>query len=134
MNHRYIIVFDGLCKFCNGAVNFIIERDPNNHFFFSPMQSNFAQQLIIKYQDASIVELETFLLIKNGKCYERTDAVFEIAKDLSGFWYLSCVIKIVPRRVRDYFYKILAAKRYELFGKFDVCLVPDEKIRRRFID
>ena len=134
MNHRYIIVFDGLCKFCNGAVNFVIKRDPDNLFFFSPMQSNFAQQLIMQYQGASIVDIETFLLIKNGKCYERTDAIVEIAKDLSGFWYLSFIIKIVPRGVRDYFYKILAAKRYELFGKFDVCLVPDEKNRKRFID
>lgn len=134
MNHRYIIIFDGLCKFCNGAVNFIIKRDSCGYFFFSPMQSEFAQHLVTKYQGVSVAELGTLLLIKNGKCYERTDAVLEIARDLSGFWYLSCVLKIVPHRVRDYFYKLLASNRYYLFGKFDSCLVPDEDICNRFIE
>ena len=75
------------------------------------MQSVAGQQLIDDF-GATMVGVDTFLLIKNGKCYERTDAALEIAKDLTGFWYLVDVFRILPKPVRDYCYSLLARNRY----------------------
>ena len=132
MDDRHIIIFDGVCNFCNAAVIFIIRRDPKGIFSFTPMQSDVAQK-IIENNNIQNPGFETFLLIKNGRCYERTDAALEIAKALTGFWYLFLVFKILPRKFRDYFYNLLARNRYALFGRSDVCMVPAPNIVKRFI-
>jgi predicted DCC family thiol-disulfide oxidoreductase YuxK len=49
MENRHIVIFDGVCNFCNGAVNFIIKRDPQAQFVFSPMQTKLSQALMKKH-------------------------------------------------------------------------------------
>lgn len=132
MDNRTIVIFDGVCVFCNSAVSFIINRDPGIIFTFSPMQSEVAQSLIEKHH-VSEESLNSLMLIKNGRCYLRTDAIMEIAKDLSGFWYLLSIFKIIPRSIRDLLYTLFAKNRYNLFGKRNSCMVPAENVRKRFI-
>lgn len=127
------IIFDGICNFCNSSVNFIIARDPEGKFSFAPMQGESAKALIKQYGIDS-PDLDTFLLIKNGKLYQRTDAALEITKDLKGHWRCLRVFLVVPAPVRDIFYRLLAKNRYRLFGKREVCMVPTSEIRQRFLD
>jgi predicted DCC family thiol-disulfide oxidoreductase YuxK len=133
MSTQHIIIFDGICNFCNGSVNFIIKRDHENVFLFTPMQSKSAQDLIAKYQVKN-VGFDTFLLIKNDECFYRTDAALEITKDLSGFWFLFRALKILPSSFRDYFYRLLARNRYSVFGKSDVCMIPTPEVKSKFLE
>ncbi len=133
MDIRHIVIFDGVCNFCNGAVNFIIKRDPAGRFVFTPMQSAIGRELIEKHA-ATMVGVDTFLLIKDGKCLERTDAALEITKDLTGLWHWFRVVKALPRPVRDYFYRLFARNRYRLFGRREHCMVPTAEVRERFLD
>lgn len=132
MSHRHIIIFDGVCNFCNGAVNFIIQRDHSDRFVFAPMQSPTAKKLIAEHH-VKKVGFDTFLLIKNNQCYFRTDAAFQITKDLSGLWYLFQVLKVVPRPFRDYFYRLFARNRYQIFGKNEQCIVPTPELKNKFL-
>ena len=132
MENRYIVVFDGVCNLCNKAVNFVIERDPDCLFCFAPMQSNYAQALMLKHEIFS-TDIDTFLLVKDEQCFVFSSAALEIAKHLNGYWYLFKVFKIIPARLRDYVYKALARQRYKLFGKANVCRVPSEQDKHRFI-
>lgn len=131
-DQRHLIIFDGVCNFCNSSVNFIIERDKNNTFAFTPIQSELAQTLMTKY-GVTHLGMDTFLLIKNDQCYLRTDAALEITKDLSGYWYLFGAAKIIPRPLRDFFYRVFARQRYRLFGKREVCMMPTAEVRGRFL-
>ena len=133
IDDRYIVIFDGLCNFCNGAVNFIIRRDPDGLFVFSPMQSSLADQLMQKHNINS-KGVDTFLLIKNGQAFTYTAAALEVAKDLKGHWYIFGVFRLVPRVIRDFFYKLFARNRYRLFGKQNTCMVPDKALRTRFLE
>jgi predicted DCC family thiol-disulfide oxidoreductase YuxK len=132
MSNKYIIIFDGVCNFCNRAINFIIKHDPNEKFAFIPMQTELASSLAKKC-NINNVGLNTILLVKNGRCYMWSDAVLEISKDLSGCWYLFNIMKIIPRPIRDFFYKLFARNRYKLFGKRNVCMVPTDEVKRRFV-
>ena len=127
-----IIIFDGVCNLCNSAVNFIIKRDSKAVFKFVPLQSKVAQELMLRHQ---VQELgtDTFILIKNGQCFVRTNAALEVAKDLDGFCFLFRVFKLVPTVIRDYFYNLLAKKRYSLFGNQEQCMVPSNEVRKRFL-
>lgn len=130
---RSIVIFDGVCNFCNGTVNFIIRRDPNGLFSFTPMQSESGRRLIEEHH-APMVGGDTFLLIKNGQCFDRTDAALEICRDLTGLWFLFRVFKIFPRSFRDYFYRLFARNRYTLFGRRQECMIPSPEVRDRFIE
>ncbi|WP_022953894.1 thiol-disulfide oxidoreductase DCC family protein [Leucothrix mucor] len=128
-----IVVFDGICNFCNSSVNFIIARDPEGKFSFAPMQGE-AAKMLMKQHGIDNPDLDTFLLIKNGKLYQRTDAGLEIAKDLTGYWKYCRVFLILPAPLRDIFYRLLAKNRYRIFGKREVCMVPTPDVRERFLN
>ncbi|MFH2132978.1 MAG: DCC1-like thiol-disulfide oxidoreductase family protein [bacterium] len=131
--NRKIVIFDGICNLCNAGVNFVIKRDPTGVFSFTPMQSDISQKLIKQYHAAAF-DFDTFLLIKNGVCYERSDAIMEIMKDLTGYWSILRFFSFVPKPIRDYFYNLVARNRYQLFGKRNHCMVPTQDIRKRFIE
>ena len=133
MDNRYIIVFDGVCNFCNGIVHFIIKRDPKRLFVFTPLQGDTAKYLMLKYQ-VSASGSNTILLIKDGICYIRSNAVLEIAKDSTGFWHFFRILLILPVPIRDYCYKLFAQNRYKLFGKRESCMPPTVEIRDRYIE
>ncbi len=132
MNKPDIVIFDGICNFCNGAVNFIIKRDPTAKFAFTPMQSPLAKELMAQYKIDN-VGIDTFLLIKDGQCLVFSSAALEISKGLSGYWYLFNIFKLVPSPVRDVIYKLFARNRYRLFGKAATCMVPSPDVKSRFV-
>lgn len=134
MNRKndYIIIFDGVCNFCNASVNFIIKRDTKVVFQFTPMQSDVAQKIIEGHRKSE-GDLDTLILIKDGVYFVRSEAALEIAKDLDGFWFLFRIFRILPTSFRDYFYKIFAKHRYKLFGKREVCMIPTLEQKNRFI-
>ena len=129
---KNIIIFDGVCNFCNKSVNFIIKRDSNAKFLFSPSQNTQAKKLLKKYQ-LSDEMLDSLILIKNDKCYLQSDAIFEIIKDLSGLWYLFGVFKIIPKKLNDKLYNFISQNRYKFFGKNNSCMIPKDEIKNRFI-
>ena len=133
MQGAYIVVFDGICNFCNGAVNFIIKRYPARKFKFAPMQSETARTLIEQYY-SPVEELDTFLLIKDDACLVRTEAALAIAAELIWPWRLCAVFGVVPRTFRDCLYKLFASNRYTLFGRKESCMVPAPSVRDRFLD
>ena len=136
MDDRYIVIFDGVCNFCNGAVNFIIARDPEGKFAFAPIQTQLAQELVSQcgIEQGGDAGVDTLVLLKKGQCYVRTDAVLEIARDLKGPWWLFNAFRVLPRGLRDYFYRVFARYRYRLFGKRKKCMIPSRKVRDRFLD
>lgn len=127
-----IILFDGLCNFCDSSVQFIIKRDPKGHFKFASLQSGtgkqFMKQLGLKDDLTSIV------LIEDGKFYVRSTAVLRICRKLSGLWKLLIIFTFIPTPIRDYFYRIIALNRYKWFGQKETCSIPSPEIRARFLD
>lgn len=131
-SNQHNIVFDGVCNFCNAAVNFIIKRDPHARYIFTPMQSSFAQSLIAEHC-AETVGIDTFLLVKNGKAYLWTNAALEIAKDLSGLWKWFNLLRIIPTKVRNACYRPFARNRLRIFGGRKVCRRPSEYDYQHFV-
>jgi predicted DCC family thiol-disulfide oxidoreductase YuxK len=132
MDERQLVIFDGVCNLCNAAVRFIIERDPDGLFVFTPMQSELARELYRQYElgDAGA---ETLVLIKQEQCFTLSSAALEIAGDLAGPVRWLRAFRVVPAVLRDPVYKLIARHRYALFGRRDRCMVPCESLRSRFV-
>ncbi len=127
-----IVLFDGVCNFCNGSVNFIIERERAGYFSFAPLQSEIGKELSAKY-GLDKTETDSVVVIEDGHAYIHSEAAMRIARRLDGIWSLAYALRIIPRPVRDWAYKLFAKYRYKLFGRRDHCMVPTPKVRARFL-
>ncbi len=129
---KAIILFDGVCHFCQGSVRFILDRDAAQRFDFASIQSNIGQALL--YRRGLDADLSTIVLLEGGRTYLRSDAVLRIARHLTLPWRLAYVFWWVPRPLRDAVYSYIAQRRYRWFGQSDVCAVPSASVRARFLD
>jgi len=127
-----IILFDGVCNFCNSAVNFVIRRDSEGYFKFAALQSAAGEDLLDKY-GIHKVETDSVVLIEDENAYLHSSAALRIARKLSGLWPLLYGLIIVPKSIRDWGYKLFANYRYRLFGRQDQCMIPTPEIRARFL-
>lgn len=129
----HIVLFDGVCNFCNAVVNFLIQQDKNKELRFAAMQSEAGQKLVMKYQFLQDY-LKSFVLIENGKAYTKSTAALRLYNHLPWYWKWTQALWIVPKPVRDAVYSFIARNRYKWFGKKDHCMIPTQQIRSRFLD
>jgi predicted DCC family thiol-disulfide oxidoreductase YuxK len=127
-----IILFDGVCNFCNASINFVIDHDPQKHFKFAPLQSDIGQEILTKF-NKNTKDFDSVILLKDNQLYEKSEAALEITKHLSGFWKYLSVFKVFPTFFLNFFYDIIAKNRYRIFGKADSCRMPTLELKERFL-
>ena len=127
-----VIVFDGVCNLCNASVDFVINRDAKGAFQFAPNQSEAGQE-IVGQAGLDVFEADTLVLWENGATYVRSTAVLRIARRLGFPWKLAYGFILIPRPIRDFFYRLLAKNRYRIFGTRDSCRLPTPEERSRFL-
>lgn len=131
-NDAPIIVFDGVCNFCNGSVQFVIRHEREPVFRFAPVQSAVGRELLIAHgMDPD--DVTTFMLVEDGKAYVKSTAALKIAERFSWPAKMLVALKIVPTPIRDWVYGIVAKNRYRWFGRRDACMVPTKALRARFL-
>ena len=135
MNKQFthsIILFDGVCNLCNGAVNFVIKRDPRNVFKFTPLQEK-QGVLLLKKHAVDSRKLDSIVLIENGNVYIKSSAALRIARKMSNLWPLFFVLLIIPSFIRDGVYDFIAKNRYKWFGKKEQCMIPTPGMKEKFL-
>ena len=132
MNSNRVILFDGVCNFCNSTVNFVIERDKKSIIKFAALQSDAGQQLLKQF-NLPTSQFNSFIYIENGKVFTQSTAALRVCKNLSALWPLMYGFIIVPTFIRDGIYKWIAKNRYKWFGKKDHCMIPSSEVRSRFL-
>lgn len=126
-----VIVFDGICNWCNAWVDFTMARD-GGRFHFATLQSDKGQQLLTLL-GLPAQDFETFLLLERGRVFTKSTAALRIVRQFSGGWPLLSVLALVPRLLRDILYDYVARHRYRLMGKSHICRVPTATERDRFV-
>lgn len=126
-----IVLFDGHCNLCTGAVKFILPRDPKGYFRFASLQDTKVNQL---FAERNLVrpESDSIMLLEGERVYERSTAALRIARKLHRAWPLLYVLIIIPRFIRDPIYNWIARNRYSWWGKRENCLVMVEGWEERF--
>lgn len=128
-----IILFDGLCGFCNAWVRFAIRRDPAGRFSYAMLQSRVARELLARHAPGAALP-DSVVLIDDDGLHTRSEAAIRIACGLEFPWSWCVVMRVLPRSWRDGLYDIVARNRYRWFGKGETCMVPTGDVRSRFLD
>lgn len=127
-----IILFDGVCNFCNGAVNFTLKRDKQKKILFAALQSDAGRKLVQQY-GLPADDMRSFLFIENAKVYNRSTAALKVCRYLKGMWPLCYGLIIVPSFIRNGIYDWIAKNRYKWFGEKQECMIPTPEVRARFL-
>jgi len=128
-----ILFYDGVCGFCNKTVQHILHHDKKKEMRFAALQSELAKKTLGKLA----TDLQTVVLYEKEEdrvtLYTRSDAALRIAQYLGSVYQLTVVFKIIPKRIRDLLYSLIAKYRYRVFGKYETCPIPSKEVRERFI-
>ena len=131
-----VLLYDGLCGFCDRTVQFVLARDPGGPMHFAPLQGEYARQVMAEHP--ALRDVDSLILVEAVAephlALVRSDAVLAIAGYLGWPWRAAVVSRIVPRALRDWAYDLFARHRYRLFGRYDACPLPSPGVRARFID
>lgn len=129
---KKLILFDGVCNFCNFWVNFIISRDKKDIFRFASLQSEFGKT-ILNHLNLSTYNFDTLVLIEGENFYYKSTAALKVTKDIKGWLKLLYPLILLPKFLRDQLYDLIAKNRYKIFGKSDTCRLPTESEKSKFI-
>ncbi|MCH5689228.1 thiol-disulfide oxidoreductase DCC family protein [Niabella sp. W65] len=119
----HIILFDGVCNLCNGAVQYVIKRDRKGIFKFASLQSETGRAMLVQ-SGLPENQLKSFVYIHGNRFYTQSTAALKVAKQLKGPVQLLYGFIIIPKWIRDLVYDLVAKNRYRLLGRKDACMVP----------
>jgi len=138
VNHL-IVFYDGVCGLCNRLVQFLLKRDRNDRLRFASLQSEFAIKVLSRH-GIDPRDLDTLDVVENYEepsegVLNRSDAVLRATGELGALWSLAAIAgSIIPRPLRDLFYRFVAKNRYRVFGKSETCMLPEPKYQAKFLD
>jgi len=127
-----VVLFDGVCKLCNGWVKFLIRHDRQRRLRLASVQSP-QGQAILAWFGLPTERFETMAYVEDGELLVRSTAVLRIVALLPRPWRAFALLRLVPRPLRDWCYDRIALNRYRLFGRYDSCLLPDPDHEGRFL-
>ena len=132
-DRQALVLFDGVCNSCNFVVNLLLRLDRHEVFYFLPLQSSAAKRILQSFH-LPAEPLDTLVVISQGQAHTFSGAVFEICRRLGWPWKGLLIFSFLPRSLNDFIYLTYARSRYRFFGRREVCRIPTEVERRRFID
>jgi predicted DCC family thiol-disulfide oxidoreductase YuxK len=137
MDDDLILLYDGLCGFCDRVVQFVLRRDRKGTMRFAPLQGAFALGVLSRHPETQTID--SLVLVRGSGATEtltiKSAAVADILRYLGGGWKVTGVLlQLVPRFLGDAAYSAFAAIRYRVFGRYESCPVPSPAQRARFID
>ena len=127
-----ILLFDGHCSLCNGAVDFVLKRDIRKKLLLASIQGTAGQGVLKKYELPPNY-LDTLVLVEEGKVYLGSTAALRVARLLGGGWPLFYGLIIIPKGIRDRIYQWISEHRYQWFGRRDTCRIPSASESAHFL-
>ena len=133
-----MLLYDGLCGFCDGTVQFVMARDRRRRLRFAALQGEFARAVVARHP--ALAGLDSLILVERDdptgpeRVYVRSEGVLRIARHLGGPWRLAALASVLPRSLRDLAYDGFARVRYRVFGRRLTCSIPTPEQRALFLD
>jgi predicted DCC family thiol-disulfide oxidoreductase YuxK len=139
-----VVLFDGTCNFCDGAIHFVIDHERDSTLKFAALQSQPGAELLdrattpehakrLREGATGSGDPDSVALLEDGELYTHSTAALRIARYLRWPWRWLSIFGVVPRPIRDAVYRWFARHRYQWFGKTDACRVPTKELRARFL-
>lgn len=126
-----IVFFDGTCGFCHAGVLWILRNDRKGTLRFAPLQGQTYAALDLHDKPT---DMSTMVVLDQGRLQTFSSASIATLRAMGGIWTtLAWMLWIIPRPLRNLGYRMIAANRYRIAGKREVCIIPTEQTRGRML-
>lgn len=133
-SNKKLVLFDGVCNLCNGAIQFMIKHDKNDVFRYAALQSDIGKKMITE-RNIDTEKVDSILLIEPGVAYyDKSDAALQIGKHLKGYRTISSILHMIPSGLRNIVYDFIARNRYRWYGKKEACMIPSPELKAKFLE
>ena len=129
LKNNEVIIYDGICVLCNKYIKWVLDKDKENLFLISNLQSKFTEE---KFPELRKID-SVAVIKKNGEIIQKSKAVNHILKSINRLILLRTILNILPLSISNFFYDIVAKSRYKVFGKYDSCQLSEPEYKSRFI-
>lgn len=123
-----LILFDGVCGFCNKSLDLFMKLDEEKIFKYTSLQGEHVKSLELEK------DIDSIVLAEEGKLYYKSTAILKTLRALGGVWVLTNIFYLIPRFLRDNIYDVIAKYRYNIFGKMESCRMPKQGEAELFLD
>jgi predicted DCC family thiol-disulfide oxidoreductase YuxK len=133
-----VLLYDGTCGFCAESVRLVLRHDRRGTLRFAALQGEFGS--LVRSRQPELDRIDSIVWVDppeagpRGRVLVRSDAALRVARYLGGWWTLALAFGLLPRRLRDAGYDLIARHRHRLVGSGPACLVPEPEVRERFMD
>ena len=133
-----VLLYDGVCGFCNRLVQFVLRHDDEKILRFASLQSSFGSR-VLALHGVDTSAMRTAYVLASGDqgqvLLQRSEAILFLLDRFGGIWsMLAQMVRLVPLRIRDWAYNVIARHRYRIFGRYESCPLPSAADRERFLD
>ena len=137
MTPAKIVLYDGVCGFCQGSVRWLIERDTAARLHYAPLQGETAAALRARHPEIP-TEVETMVFVEvmpgDERVFVRSAAIFRMLRELRAPWsWIAPLRWLLPTALWDVAYRAFATRRYRWFGQLEACPIPPAELRARFL-
>ena len=130
-----VLLYDGTCGFCAASVQFVLRHERRATLRFATLEGPLGEGARRSHPELAGVDSVVWVEPARGRVLVRSDAALAVAAYLGGPWRaLAALGRLVPRRLRDAVYDLIARNRYRIAGRVEACPVPTPEQRGRFID
>lgn len=130
-NKNAILFFDGVCGLCSGLVDFLFREDVAEVYKVAALQGSTAKQFL---SSDEIQNLNSLVVFEGGRKKTKSEAVLSVLGNVGGIWKLVSWARIFPLSFRNLVYDRIASQRYVIFGRREICRIPTESEKDRFLD
>jgi predicted DCC family thiol-disulfide oxidoreductase YuxK len=138
LSGKTLVLFDGVCGFCNASVQFLLRHDPAGRFRFAPLQGPAAREILTRH-GKNPDDLDTVYVVEQPgqpgeTLFSRSRAALHCTSLMGWPWKALSFARVLPTSLLDVGYDLVARFRYRIFGKLDACMIPTREVRERFLD
>ena len=127
-----LMLFDGVCNLCNGAVRTVMAINRRSEIRFVPLQTPYGQKLAARL-GVDPHSPDSLVFFDHGQALTKTAAFAAILRRTPRPWRWLAVIDRLPPRLTDTVYDWVARRRYRLFGRREHCVIPTPSQTARFL-
>lgn len=127
-----VIVFDGVCNWCNAWVDVVLRHDQAGVFRFGTLQSDAGHRLL-RHLHLPTEDFETFILLEGSQVFTKSTAALRVLQQLPRLTLLAMFAGFIPLPIRDAVYGFIARNRYRWMGRRQTCRVPTAHECNRFV-
>jgi len=129
---HHIVIYDGVCGFCDASIQFILDQKPSDALRFVSFQSETGQQIMATV--GLEINLDTIIFIEKGIVHQKSKAFLKILKHVESSYRFANYLSIIPSFISNLFYGIIAKYRYKIMGKINQCRLLTQTERAFFLE